>query len=359
MQTDTDLLDQQVTSDASMYAIDQPVAKENLIVPTAGELVISGWAMVAVNQPVPTAVFIEIRSEKTGQVQVIKADRLPRPDIANFYGNPDLLFSGFQASVPLVYSMYGKYYVKIAQHINGIWYRSDELLQFEAQLQEYERAAREGLAAKFLNGHGIEIGALQRRLTLQPGCSVTYVDRMPYEDLIRHYPELKDLPIQRPDVIDNGEELARFGDSSQDFVVANHLLEHCLDPIRTIQNFLRVLRPAGILIMAVPDRRYTFDFTRPTTTYDAVKQTYLTGERENRKLLYLEWAEHVLQLKGDAAQETAAKLDAEDYSIHCNVWTLADLMEFLLRARADLHLPFSIASIVSAENENILVLERH
>ena len=63
------------------------------------------------------------------------------------------------------------------------------------------------------------------------------------------------------DVIDNGETLQTLPDARQDFVVANHFLEHCQDPIGTIVNHFRVLKPGGVLFMAVPDKRWSFDIT--------------------------------------------------------------------------------------------------
>ena len=89
-----------------------------------------------------------------------------------------------------------------------------------------------------------------------------YVDRMPVTLLRRHYPELDELPlVEIDDVGDDGERLQTIEAQSQDFVIANHLLEHTEDPISTIRNWLRVLRPGGVIYMAVPDKRHTFDMT--------------------------------------------------------------------------------------------------
>ncbi len=90
---------------------------------------------------------------------------------------------------------------------------------------------------------------------------------MPLPDLLAHYPELIGQPLQAPDMIDDGETLSTIDSASQDFVIANHFLEHCENPIQTLRNFLRVLKDGGILYMAVPDKRFTFDVDRPVTTY--------------------------------------------------------------------------------------------
>ena len=91
------------------------------------------------------------------------------------------------------------------------------------------------------------------------------MDRMTVPELRKHYPELDDQDLAPVDVVDDGETLSMIEPESVDFIVANHFLEHCEDPIRTITTHLGKLRPGGVLFYAVPDKRYTFDFRRPRT----------------------------------------------------------------------------------------------
>ena len=79
---------------------------------------------------------------------------------------------------------------------------------------------------------------------------------MDENDLRRHYPELNDLPLVNVNIVDDGEKLTAFEPNSQDFIIANHFLEHTQDPIGTVRRHLEVLRPDGVLYMAVPDRRF-------------------------------------------------------------------------------------------------------
>ena len=111
---------------------------------------------------------------------------------------------------------------------------------------------RAQLAAEFLRGGGVEIGALHQPMPVPPGAGVTYVDRMTVEDLRAHYPELAELPLTPVDVVDDGERLETFADESIDFLVANHFLEHCENPIGTIETHLRKLRPGGVAVLRGP-----------------------------------------------------------------------------------------------------------
>jgi predicted SAM-dependent methyltransferase len=59
--------------------------------------------------------------------------------------------------------------------------------------------------------------------------------------------------IMEPEIICDGATLEAVGDASLDFVIANHLLEHMADPLKGLENWIRVLRSGGILYLAVPD----------------------------------------------------------------------------------------------------------
>lgn len=330
-----------------------------LRVRTAGSVVLFGWATGEPEKPLPTKLHLELRSARTGVVDCIEVTRVARPDVATHFGKPEFTMAGFTATVALRFCMNGSYFVSVVQQGPGDeLYRAVDTVRLEPEVQAYELAARDGLAAKFLSGSGLEIGALQRRLNLPPGCDARYVDRMPFEMLLEHYPELRGLPIQPPDIIDDGETLSTIDDESQDFVAANHFLEHCQDPVGAIVNLLRVIRTGGFLYMAVPDRNYTFDSERPPTRYEMLSATHIAGVRPDRERLFAEWARYVHRLEGDALELETARLLAENYSIHYNVWSLPELLDFLSRARIDFQLPFRISGVVSSENEVIAVLQR-
>src|SRR5690349_21215729 len=81
---------------------------------------------------------------------------------------------------------------------------------------------RRVLAAAYLTGDGIEIGALNGPLIVPRRARVKYVDRMNATELRKQYPELVTHPLARPDIVDDGETLSTVGAATQDFVIANH-----------------------------------------------------------------------------------------------------------------------------------------
>ena len=115
---------------------------------------------------------------------------------------------------------------------------------------------RARLASVYLRGSGLEIGALHHPLPVPRSACVSYVDRMTVAELRKQYPDLPSNELVEPDLIDNGETLSKVPAVSQDFVIANHFLEHCQDPIGTLENFFRVLKLGGILYLTVPDKHH-------------------------------------------------------------------------------------------------------
>jgi SAM-dependent methyltransferase len=229
--------------------------------------------------------------------------------------------------------------------------------------------ARALLASHFLTGEGIEIGALHEPLSMPSSARVRYVDRMTVDELRGEYPELSGLDLTRVDIVDDGEQLTTIRDGSQDFIVANHFLEHCEDPIGTIGVHLRKLRPGGILFYAVPDKRYTFDFRRQATPLEHLVADHEEGPRRSRRTHYDEWARLVSEEgpTGPAPIEThaeeavsrrAEQLEASRYSIHMHVWTQAEFLRLLLHCRERYDEAFDIEAAARRSLEFVVVLRK-
>ena len=224
-----------------------------------------------------------------------------------------------------------------------------------------KRDTRGELSGEFLLGSGIEIGALHLAMRLPPGTRVRYVDRMTVPELRAHYPELAAVELAHVDVVDDGELLTTIDGESVDFIVANHFLEHCEDPIRTIETHLGKVRPGGVLFYAVPDKRYTFDFRRPRTPLSHLIDDHENGPHASRSEHYSEWARLVYEGEppdGEAASQRAQQLEHEGYSIHFHVWTQADLMALMLHCQERLG-NFEIEAVRRHGIECIVVLHKH
>ena len=66
-----------------------------------------------------------------------------------------------------------------------------------------------------------------------------------------------------------------------DCVIASHCLEHMANPIKALHEWKRVLRAGGVLLLILPHRDYTFDWRRPVTTIEHMKQDFNRGTPES------------------------------------------------------------------------------
>jgi SAM-dependent methyltransferase len=211
--------------------------------------------------------------------------------------------------------------------------------------------------AKQLEGRGVEIGALHLPLQVPAGVQVTYIDRMPVEELRQHYPELADQELTPVNLIGSAENLSALGDRSVDFVIANHLVEHMEDPIRALMEFYRVLRPQGLLFMAVPDARVTHDQRRAITSIEHLIEEHRRGEsftHTNRLAHYRDWVDNVENsgILPEYAVLTDAERDARvqflmerDYSIHFHVWDHTGFIVFFRTACTEAQLDFQLVEV--------------
>jgi SAM-dependent methyltransferase len=221
------------------------------------------------------------------------------------------------------------------------------------------------LAQIYLQGDGIEIGALQRPLKTPKYARVKYVDRMTVADLRKHYPELASQTLVEADIIDDGERLATLKDASQDFVIANHFVEHCQDPILAIANMLRVLRTGRVLYLAIPDKRFSPDRDRPITPNEHLLKDHREGPAWSKRQHFEEWVRlwtYETAKTDDQVRQRINFLMSTDYSIHYHVWTSITFMGFLLLLKEQLSkefdIEFQIEHFLRNDSEIITILRK-
>jgi SAM-dependent methyltransferase len=113
--------------------------------------------------------------------------------------------------------------------------------------------------ARRLRGRGLEIGASLHTTPLLHATEIQLSDRA-------RAGANRGAPGGRsPEIITAGERFPTAQDDAFDFVVANDVLEHVSDPIGALQEWHRIVRDGGLVMLAVPDKRFTVDRRRPRT----------------------------------------------------------------------------------------------
>jgi len=223
-------------------------------------------------------------------------------------------------------------------------------------------------AGRWIQGEGIEIGALNAPMTVPGDVAVRYVDRAPLDALRRQYPELADQALVSPSIIGQADDLSALGADSVDFVIANHLVEHLEDPIGALREMVRVIRPGGILFMALPDPRVTFDVDRELTSAEHVIDEFRNGTKQTREDHFRDWVAkaepHVDWVKAAGivgGPDRVRQLIEMDYSIHFHVWRPDTFMEFMVVASREAHLelePVDFQPRVADDNEYIFIFAK-
>lgn len=240
---------------------------------------------------------------------------------------------------------------------------------------------RATVAASYLQGEGIEIGALTTPLPVPSGVRVRYLEKYTVAQMKAQFGVaglgladfgIDEAAVVSPDLLDDAETLARVGDNAQDFVIANHVLEHLQNPVRAFANMLRVTRHGGIVYLALPDMRRCFDHRRRPTPLEHVLRDYEQGPAWSRDQAYEEFARVFVAegmqkglldwCQGEAREarerETAETLKRIDFSIHFHAWTPEAMLEMFVAVKRRYALPFEFKLVLPNHDEVIFVFEK-
>lgn len=166
--------------------------------------------------------------------------------------------------------------------------------------------------AWYCRGRGLEIGPGEHPLPLE-GRELMYFDMPGAETSIFKRHTLAGVPIVEGDA----ETLDGVPGESFDFVASSHVLEHCKRPISTLRNWCRVLRPRGILWIAVPLKDECFDRDRPTVTLQHLQADEVFFEPEPH---YREYISKVDKLQGAELEARIQECVEAADNIHFHAW---------------------------------------
>jgi predicted SAM-dependent methyltransferase len=222
------------------------------------------------------------------------------------------------------------------------------------------------MSIRFLRGEGVEIGALHRPTPTADGVTTKYYDYLSAEDNKRRCPELiaEGNELVNVDYVGNGEKLDLIGDGTLDHLIANHMLEHCQDVIGTLKVFMQKLKWGGNLFITLPDKRYSFDFSRPITPFEHLVKDHKEGAKQSLYDHYLEVHKHNA-LKGVGSHTVTKEVLTEQevnalphLDLHFHVWTQFDMLDLFMRLRSEFGFPWEFEGFLRYGGEVILVLKK-
>lgn len=129
--------------------------------------------------------------------------------------------------------------------------------------------------------------------------------------------------------------LSKMPTRKYDFLVASHVIEHLANPIKSVLEWKRLLKPSGAMILVAPCKHFSYDCDRPTTTISHLVEDYKKDVGED-DLTHLDEVISKHNLKKDrtvsslAQHVERAKLNHQNRIMHHHVFDLK-----LLRAMGE------------------------
>jgi hypothetical protein len=126
------------------------------------------------------------------------------------------------------------------------------------------------------------------------GWNSAVIDHMTREGLIAKYAGHPGSDVSRIEPVDfvwTAGPLSAAVPSAQhgsfDAFVASHVIEHTPDLIGFLDSAATLLRPDGIIVLAIPDKRYCFDYFQPLTTTGQLLDAHASlRSRHTRRLAF-------------------------------------------------------------------------
>jgi hypothetical protein len=131
-----------------------------------------------------------------------------------------------------------------------------------------------------LDGKGLEIGPSIRPIVPKcEGYNVETVDHADKESLQKIYSAHgHDVDsIEEVDYIWSGQPYTELTGKTNyyDYIIASHVIEHTCDLIGFLRDCSNILNENGVLSLAIPDKRFCYDYLRPTSSISKVIDSHL------------------------------------------------------------------------------------
>lgn len=199
-----------------------------------------------------------------------------------------------------------------------------------------------GKAIEYCQGMGVEIGALDKPLALEG--DVIFLDRNSTSELRKIYARDPRGPfVIQVHIVWKESRYPFFDDNAFDFVANSHVLEHVANPGRQIEEWIRIIRPGGILYMIVPDKRFCFDRRREVTSLSHLMQEF---QDDVDTVSIDHYRDYIINTNGEdginreTSESYVEKCYKEQGSIHVHVFTADSLEQFLQTLKQ--YVPFDV-----------------
>lgn len=231
---------------------------------------------------------------------------------------------------------------------------------------------------------GIEFGPLHDPLIRPSVGNIRYIDHASTNDLKKKYARDPVVNLEKfvnVDYVWTGQPLKPLiGDYAPvDYVVASHVIEHVPNPIGWFHQIHSVLKPGGVLALAIPDKRFCFDCMRRTSEAHDLIGAYLAKLQRPSATMVFDHYSNVVNFEGrlswnswdpapdpsklkkahsleEAIAKARSAAETEEYfDAHCWVFTPESFLDILSSLVHVGLLPFRVCSFHDVDGSEFFV----
>lgn len=231
---------------------------------------------------------------------------------------------------------------------------------------------------------GAEIGALDKPLVRKQDSTVLHVDHCDTASLKARWRGQRGVDASRlhVDAVWGAHTLGQAlqaagafdGVQGLDYIVASHVVEHVPDLVAWLQEIGACLATGGRLRLAVPDKRYSFDYLRSTSSLADVLDAHARHRRTPSGARVLDFALHAATVdcaaawrglvveadlehwySAESAQQLAHSAETTDHyhDVHCWVFTPESFVALMLGLAEQGLLPLACEWVTSTRRNTV------
>lgn len=158
--------------------------------------------------------------------------------------------------------------------------------------------------------------------------------------------------------ISEATDLNLIPDSKYEFVLSSNCLEHIANPIKAIEEWIRILKRDGLLFLVLPNKEYCFDHNRSVTEFSHLLKDYQNNITEDD----LTHIDEILELHDLKMDKPAGSLEQfkerslknlENRALHQHVFDINVLKEIFSYFKLEVLLTFEGREYIILGKKNI------